>query len=1352
MLSWKRTLSTGSALLASAGLAAASTRGYTFVPHTNPNLLATDVAPLLAAMFGDPDGTQVLLEDAPNAPVFRAYQGLKSKQGDWTRSLYTNAGLFFWPNGSRNPAFDPPYVHDRSRMLERARTGPAGGKHGRQTLVLHVEARNHHGAASLGEAVPEYVYEGVRLWSEAVANGMAAPPGRILLVAPENQHAAAAFGAAAYASSLGVEAVPLGHVLDLVTEPLEGSRNLHLLAAEAGYLYSRETGTPYAGAAHYPYFAGLPAAEVDAVVAAAHEAAEEGRKLAFDPAAWAASLDVVPPAAGGASWFGPVRSRELAFETWGTSTENGLKNAYPQVAAYGGMRTAFRGNSNKGADAPSWRGTAENPSDIMLKRSMASGPGPDDYFPDQEEVRRYHVWMKFDYQYDKGAYATGDWNVQCVDSYYFGSTWSAIQKVVPMIANNQKANFFPMRWFIAEEVTQIPHPPGSKVMRDKSHLSQVYEHGVVSGMLTLATGGRSFVGDEPNPPDVASDTWQKWHARRTGYILAWRLARLRLRPPFLEVKPVSSNDARCLPQGTPPEGKGSATVRFLERPGAPVRVVPEVEDAAAHGDAVRIFPKALYFTAENYTRAVAVYVVTSGKVLEGTQVPVVFRAVSDDKYVDGVADTWTFVTTEPMPTDEPTRAPSQMPSPDPTRFASAQPSDSPSGTPSETPSANPTTVTSDAPSSSPSDAPSLSPSEPPSKARLQCKKSKDCEDQNACLPGKCRQKTCVFVPVKNCCLNKAECDDHNICTQDKCKKNKCKNSKIKKCKCARAGKKCHKKKKCCDDYLACRKKKCVPPLPPTRSLSDAPSDAPSNAPSDVQSSAPSRISSDGPSGSPAEARDSDCLLRVNHHRAKAGLGPMTERTELRSCVDRMSEYDSKPGVRPHASAKKCGGQGSTGQGRGGACSEVVDAFYNERWSCAEMSLFGEPFRTGVEGSLRKCRQACLDDEACLSFDFRPEDAAGESSSCGFYDELSLTKAQVIDGTVWLGRKELTDAKPQAMDTWENVMVDVDGANSFLDGKITGFKWFGSNTNGVHLQVFRRVSADVYELVATVFAASTVVDAENSLSVDPPIPVQRGDFLGFLWDGAPAFGFSEGDGSVVFKYKRNDGGPTEVGQRATLESPLSRRYHVAASFVPDGVIVPGPSRNYCAAKLCQGHCGPVMSAGTTAMAWGVYDNKYTLNWRPGATMPVGGSCPSDIEAVRCWTDPATGTLWAYGVGGEDCHSTCSLAGADPSDLKCDVASPITGGFEEVSNIMSNFENPYNPVDAEGFACTTGRCGNTSNSHIKIHEYNSNCYAPVDTAAYSCSSWRGNANCQGQRFNQLCPCTEGCTVTGDPECKE
>jgi len=71
-----------------------------------------------------------------------------------------------------------------------------------------------------------------------------------------------------------------------------------------------------------------------------------------------------------------------------------------------------------------------------------------------------------------------------------------------------------VRWFIADEVTQIPYSPGSSVMSDGSHLSSAYLQGVASGMLTLATGGRSFVGDQPGY-DVSNNAWQNWHARRT---------------------------------------------------------------------------------------------------------------------------------------------------------------------------------------------------------------------------------------------------------------------------------------------------------------------------------------------------------------------------------------------------------------------------------------------------------------------------------------------------------------------------------------------------------------------------------------------------------------------------------------------------------------------------------------------------------------------------------------------------------------------------------------------------------------------------------------------------------------------
>ena len=108
---------------------------------------------------------------------------------------------------------------------------------------------------------------------------------------------------------------------------------------------------------------------------------------------------------------------------------------------YGGMKHTFRGNHGKIASQKNenfrlnWKGTESIPTDIMLKRSMAFGPGPDNYFPNEEELKNYHVWMKFDYQYDKKTYKYGDWNVQCMDSAYFGSTWSATTKVLPMINN-----------------------------------------------------------------------------------------------------------------------------------------------------------------------------------------------------------------------------------------------------------------------------------------------------------------------------------------------------------------------------------------------------------------------------------------------------------------------------------------------------------------------------------------------------------------------------------------------------------------------------------------------------------------------------------------------------------------------------------------------------------------------------------------------------------------------------------------------------------------------------------------------------------------------------------------------------
>jgi hypothetical protein len=339
------------------------------------------------------------------------------------------------------------------------------------------------------------------------------------------------------------------------------------------------------------------------------------------------------------------------------------------------------------------------------------------------------------------------------------------------------------------------------------------------------------------------------------------------------------------------------------------------------------------------------------------------------------------------------------------------------------------------------------------------------------------------------------------------------------------------------------------------------------------------------------------------------------------------------------------------------------------------------------------------------------------------------------------------------------MIEVDGSNAIpADGKISGFKWYGSNTNGVNFFIYRLTGDPddrTYEVVKKLQATSTDVGMENTITASPALDVQKGDIIGWTWNGLPAFGFtSSNHGQIYYKDGDNSGGPTAVGDEWTFDKgPLGRLYHMAASFIPTETLSPTESIYYCAAALCQGHCGPVMSRSTTTFAWGEWENFYTLNWRPNARLPSGGNeCPSGIEAVKCWEDATTGVLWAYGVGGGTCHTTCSLAGATPAEYKCDENTPITGGFEEVSNIMSNFENVFNTDDTDEFTCTKGSCWNgESSTQIRIHEYNSNCYFPSNTAKYACDSRLGGANCFNQRFNQVCPCVPGCeTTAAGPSC--
>lgn len=620
-------------------------------------------------------------------------------------------------------------MHNRSAMLADLVAGTGGFNN--QYVVIHPETKSLWNGLSLMD-VPEYVFEGVRVWARAVPQGT-----KVLLVQPRSQDADVVY---TIANSLGdpVEVIPVGRVLDNLPSGLKsiitGSTSAYALL-EALTIYSHVYDEPFAVASTALSLGGLSQAQTSQMIDAAYCVTSSLKSGAVEP-----SYRKVR--SGTASYFVDRRPKTIRFERWGSSTENGLGNQMNTLASALGQTASNLGNTNKGNSQPTWRGTAENPSDFMLKRSMASGPGPDDYFPSAAEILNYHTWMKFDYQYDKDTPRTGDWNAQCMDQAYYGSTWSAITKALPMRNAGQKVNFFPMRWYIATERLLAPE---TIVMSDNTHLSARYLRGVSSGMLTLLSGGRCYVGQEPQNVARTDTSWQTWHAQMTGYQLAYRFATLKERAPCFQILPdteTNLNQARTI------------QVRFLLPPLAPV--VVSVTSSIAAG--VVLNTNQIVFGPSNYSSSVSVTIASSGLLPTATPVDIIFTTQSDDDAYDSLEDLWTY---DSAPNTDPScglnvdnatmqcylarylnlsntfgddlnaarchwiiegnrtglelqcesRAPTSSPAPVTGSPVSTQPSVTPSSAPiTEVPSAIPTTLSpSPSPSTSPSQAPSQNP-------------------------------------------------------------------------------------------------------------------------------------------------------------------------------------------------------------------------------------------------------------------------------------------------------------------------------------------------------------------------------------------------------------------------------------------------------------------------------------------------------------------------------------------------------------------------------------------------------------------------------------------------------------------
>lgn len=190
-----------------------------------------------------------------------------------------------------------------------------------------------------------------------------------------------------------------------------------------------------------------------------------------------------------------------------------------------------------------------------------------------------------------------------------------------------------MRYFIARESTAAP---ATTVLRDTQHLSAAYLGGVASGMLTLATGGRCYVGNEPDSKDPTDSTWQNWHARKTGYELAYQFATMRARMPCFEVRPTASG-------GDLKDGVLLVTVRFRYAPTAAVTVTLKSSDPLAVNIGDGDYPDSVHtFSPTDHNEPYTFAVVSTGVASAGTKATVRFVTASADPVFDGLEDRWTY--------------------------------------------------------------------------------------------------------------------------------------------------------------------------------------------------------------------------------------------------------------------------------------------------------------------------------------------------------------------------------------------------------------------------------------------------------------------------------------------------------------------------------------------------------------------------------------------------------------------------------------------------------------------------------------------------------------------------------------
>ena len=449
-------------------------------------------------------------------------------------------------------------------------------------------------------AYPEYHLEGVRAVCEEVRKGGSRP----IVVMQPSFVMPMVFMEKIYrvGDGVGIPVAPAGYAWDRVDPLLKDSgtwptpRAVYVTAAT---LYSQIYNRSATNSAFIP--AGMSPSDRDALAETAFVTVQTEATNTHYSGSYRGPTHFASPA---------NKKRHIEVADFNSSTENGIANQWGAVLGGVGM-SHYRHTSGY----QSYPYAIGHVIDFCQSRKLKTA-----------NTNYWTHYASFDYMDNYG----GKTMIYGLDRVIYRYPHPEQQTGAARVTStymDQGEFFVPVRLLWSRIRTAHPEIPWQP---DGHHMSGQMLQGIATMMVTLLTG-RCPVGDEP--ADRASEAWQNWFCRKTGYEIAWQLASMNARVPGFEVLPRATSATNVTT--TTDE---TLTVRFLYAPTSTVTVAVSVDNTHA----VLVNPKTLIFTPDNHATAQTVSIRALPGATTSEAVTVSFDSSSADSVFDELNDQWAY--------------------------------------------------------------------------------------------------------------------------------------------------------------------------------------------------------------------------------------------------------------------------------------------------------------------------------------------------------------------------------------------------------------------------------------------------------------------------------------------------------------------------------------------------------------------------------------------------------------------------------------------------------------------------------------------------------------------------------------